>query len=168
MHDDVTEETAGMCLVAASCMGAGELEEAFCKGAGLIHATDGEQGLTQPGEYERMAEHTVEFLQQPGLAHARLAKDADHLSLPLDHLGQASVQEGKFSLPPHKGALMPGTTSGYASTPWDQPLHRIHRDRTGYPIDGDDPISSGLHLLVDQLPGRGADADRARRGALLQ
>ena len=45
-----------MRLVAASCVGAGEIEEASGKRTCLVHAADEEQGLAQLGEHEGMEE----------------------------------------------------------------------------------------------------------------
>ena len=56
---NIAEETAGMRLVTASWVGAGEFEEALGKCARLVHAADEEQGLAQLGEHKLMGEHTV-------------------------------------------------------------------------------------------------------------
>ena len=48
-----------MRLVAASCVGAGEFEEAPGERARLVHAADEEQGLAQLGEHECMEEHAA-------------------------------------------------------------------------------------------------------------
>src|SRR6266508_5699056 len=48
-----------MRLVAASCMGMGEFEEAPGQRARLVHTTDEEQGLTQLGEPKRLESHTA-------------------------------------------------------------------------------------------------------------
>ena len=58
-HGDVAEETAGMRLVAASCVGVGEIEEAFGERARLVYAADEKQRLAQLGEHECREEHGV-------------------------------------------------------------------------------------------------------------
>jgi hypothetical protein len=58
-HGNITKESQSMRLVAASWMGVGEFEEAFGKGARLVHAADEEQGLAQLGEHKRIAEHVA-------------------------------------------------------------------------------------------------------------
>src|SRR5207249_638275 len=55
----LTEEPVGMRLVAASSLGAVELEEASGQRARLVHAADEEQGLAQLGEHERMEDHAA-------------------------------------------------------------------------------------------------------------
>src|SRR5439155_10339832 len=56
---DLTEETAGMRLIAASCMGVGGFEEAPGKCTRLLHTADEQACLTQLGEHERMEKHTA-------------------------------------------------------------------------------------------------------------
>ena len=55
-HGALAEESQRMHLVAASCVGAGELKETFGERTRLVHAADEEQGLAQLGEHERMEE----------------------------------------------------------------------------------------------------------------
>src|SRR5919201_392990 len=56
---NVTEETVRMCLIATSWVRPGEVEKACGERTRLVRTTDEEQGLTQLGEHERMAEHAV-------------------------------------------------------------------------------------------------------------
>jgi hypothetical protein len=48
-----------MRLVVASHVGAEEIEEAFSKGACLVHAAEEKHGLAQLGEHKRPEEHTA-------------------------------------------------------------------------------------------------------------
>ena len=51
-YGNVAKETVGMRLMATSCVGAGEFEEASGKRACLVHAADEQLCLTQFGERE--------------------------------------------------------------------------------------------------------------------
>src|SRR5262245_48233657 len=64
MRGNLAEEPAGMCLIATSCVGTGEIEEAPGQCTRLVHAANEEQGLAQLGEYEGMEE------QEPPSGHA--------------------------------------------------------------------------------------------------
>jgi hypothetical protein len=56
MHSDIAEELAGMRLIAASFVGASEVEEACCEPARLLHTTAAEQGLAQLREHLSLSE----------------------------------------------------------------------------------------------------------------
>ena len=64
-----------MRLVAASSLGAVELEEASGQRARLVHAADEEQGLAQLGEHERMEDHAA----SGGHALQRLVQEREGL-----------------------------------------------------------------------------------------
>src|SRR5262245_23022160 len=59
MRGTVAQETVRMRLVAMPCVGAGEIEEAFGKGARLVHAVNEEQSLTQLGEHNSILEYAA-------------------------------------------------------------------------------------------------------------
>src|SRR5215471_13732967 len=75
---DLTEEPAGMRLIAALCLSVEEFEETSGQRARLVHATNEEQGLTQLGEHKRLEEHTAPgghtlqrlIQERQGLRHA--------------------------------------------------------------------------------------------------
>src|SRR5947207_8218638 len=56
---NVAEETVGMRLIAAPCVGAGEFEEAFGKRARLVPAADEQVCLAQLGECECLGKRVV-------------------------------------------------------------------------------------------------------------
>jgi hypothetical protein len=58
-HGDRAEKPAGVHLVTASYVGAGEIEEIASERTSFVHAADKEQGLAQLSEHDRMLEDTV-------------------------------------------------------------------------------------------------------------
>src|SRR5262249_9180980 len=85
----LAEEPIGMRLVAASCLGAVEFEEAFGKRTRLVHATDEAQSLAQLSEHKRMEDHAADR----GNALQRLVQERQGLrNMPGE--GIRSTQEG--------------------------------------------------------------------------
>jgi len=56
-HGNIAEETVGMRLIAASCVGTREFEKACGEGTSFIHTADEQTRLAQLGEHQRMQEH---------------------------------------------------------------------------------------------------------------
>ena len=66
-----------------------------------------------------------EFIQEPGLSHARLPHDPDHMPLALDSPVQHGVENGHLALPTHELAQGASGPPAQGCTPRPQRMDRV-------------------------------------------
>jgi hypothetical protein len=113
--------------------------------------------------------HTAaEFRQKPGLAYARFADQAHHLTLSSDRRRQVVMEQRQLPLSAYKRTPSPRTPPCHASVQPQGSLHRVHRRRGGRPVQREGLVGCGPDLCMHQRIGRRAQQDCPRRGLLLE
>ena len=92
-----------------------------------------------------------EFIQEPGLSHARLPHDPDHVALALDSPVQQGVEHGHLALPAHKPAQSAPGPPAQGRTPRPQRMDRVGLERLRPSWDGDRSTGFAAYLSMHQL-----------------
>ena len=111
--------------------------------------------------HRSIAQTLAEFVEQPRLADAGLARDAEHLSLSLGGMHQALVQHRQLPLAPDEPTQGASPMPQHPRPPLRDAAHLVHRPRGRSSRYPESPPVVHLDLCLHQLLGGGAKENGA-------
>jgi hypothetical protein len=109
-----------------------------------------------------------EFIQELGLAHARLPHDPDHVPLALDSPVQQGVENGHLALPTHESAQGTPGPPAQERTRRLQRMDRVDLERLRPSWDGDRSTGFAAYFIMRQLQGVFTTEQHPWRSEMLQ